>query len=232
MKLVLASGSAWRKELLSWLKIPFEVVVSDFDESKVKTKDPEELVATLAAEKALAVGKRLIERGGLIGGSLLKEQEPVGDVASLVVIGADTVIAFPDELVGDVIILGKPKDLDHSREILQRLRGAEHAVYTGVAVIDPDTHEQRVEVDRSVVRFRDFSSRELEEYLKTGESLGRAGAYQILGAAMKLVENIEGSITNVVGLPLARTVGMLEEMGVVVSVDVRQIVEAKTGYPD
>lgn len=240
MKLILASGSEWRKELLSWLGLPFKVRVSGFDESAVVVRDPEELVTTLACLKADSVvneiGKQ--RRGVTIGTAgerqLYRELDSEAVAQSGLVLGADTVIVTGGALYGDgdIDIIGKPADLDQARSILQRLRGRTHEVYTGVALVRIDDGERLVEHSVTKVTFRDFSDHELEDYLKTGQSLGKAGAYQILGEAMKLVERIEGSLTGVIGLPLQTLVGMLEEFGVVVPGDVGQVVEEKTGYRD
>lgn len=234
MKLVLASQSEWRRELFSWLGVPFSVQPSAFDESLVQTTDPEELVTTLAVKKAQVVADQLAGRGFAVSRGSSPESERDTVFEQLVILAADTVIVTGEVAFGDrqVDILGKPRDLAHAREILRRLKGRSHIVYTGVAILDADSGEMVVELERTRVKFRDFSNEELEQYLKTGESLGSAGAYRVLGSAMKLIEGIEGSVTGVVGLPLRRTTAMLEQLGVVVPVDVRRVVEEKIGYPD
>lgn len=204
---ILASGSEWRRELLGWLEIPFVVEESGFDERSVEESDPEALVGTLAVAKARAVAGRLNE--GLV-------------------IGSDTVVALGEE--EETEIIGKPKDLEEAREILEKLRGRAHKVYTGVAVVEVETGEIRVEVVESEVSFRDYSDKELEAYLESGESIGKAGAYQITGGASRLVEDVVGSVTSVVGLPLIETAALLEEFGVMIPVRVAQVIADKTGY--
>ncbi len=208
MKLVLASESKWRKELLEWLELEFEVMPSGFDEKLVECEEPEELVATLAAAKA---------------------REVAGRVEEAVIIGADTVIVL--EVARESEIIGKPKDIDEAREILKKLRGKTHQVFTGVAVIDSVSQDMRVEVERSQVSFTSFSDKQLEEYLETGESLGKAGAYQVTGEAEVLVADVAGSITSVIGLPLVTAAEMLEEFGVSVLVPVERTILDKTGRP-
>ena len=203
-KIVLASGSFWRKELVTWIGLDFEVVVSGFDEGSVDISEPDKLVAALALGKALTV------------------QEQVG--GERVVIGADTIAWHGGK------VIGKPKDIDDARNILLGLRGQEHEIFTGIAVLVGE--KRQVEVDRSVVKFREFSDRELEEYLETGESLGKAGAYMVLGGAGDFVEKVEGSVTGVVGLPLRRLKKMLENVGVKITVDVEAMLRKRIGYKD
>lgn len=211
MKLILASGSEWRGKLLSWLEVDFGVRESGFDEKSVVIDDPEELVTTLALEKAMRVAR---------------------EVGEGLVIGADTVIVIDDKSMGDLRILGKPDDIDHAREILKSLRGRQHQVFTGLAVVDAMTDEKLVEVDITTVIFKDFSNEALENYLATGDSLGKAGAYQFLKIWETFVDEYEGSVTGVIGLPLKRLVAMLEEMGVEVGVDSESVVMKKIGVRD
>ncbi|MFC1654083.1 Maf family protein [Patescibacteria group bacterium] len=211
MKLVLASQSPWRKKLLSWLVVDFDVVVSDFDERSVEIKNPGELVEKLALEKAKVVAKTLGEG---------------------VVIGADTVIVVGDEIHGDLRILGKPDDINHAREILSSLRGKTHQVYTGVAVVDVLDGKEAVEVDVTKMKFKEFSNEVLESYLETGDSMGKAGAYQFLKIAKNFVDGYEGSVTGVIGLPLGRLKRMLGEMGVDVGVNTEEIVMKEIGFKD
>lgn len=211
-RVVLASQSFWRKELLSWLGVEFEVVESGFDEGAVKVEDPVELV------KVLAVGKAMMVAQGINEG---------------VVLGADTVVVIRDEIEnsdrvwGDLRILGKPDDLDHARDILSQLRGRKHKVYTGVAVVDAGSGEVSVDVDVTKVGFRNFSDEELEDYIATSESIGKAGGYMILGKAMGLIDSVEGSVTGVIGLPLQMVKEMLERFGVRVVGEVEVIVKRR-----
>ena len=215
MKIILASGSEWRKKLLSWLEIPFEVVVSGIDEKRVKVVEPAELVETLAQMKAEEVAGRLFQ--------------PRGGEGRVVVIGADTVIVVRGKPLGDIKILGKPADDEQAWEILSSLRGKEHEVWTGVCLIDSEGN-QKVISEKTGVTFRDYSDEELKRFMETNEWVGKAGAYQIMGEISKFVEKIEGSFTSIIGLPLVTVADLLKESGVEFGVDVKAVVKEKTGY--
>jgi septum formation protein len=149
-----------------------------------------EAVARLALDKARAVAARVREG---------------------VVLGADTVVAIDGE------VLGKPAGPDEARRMLRRLRGREHDVITGVAVVDARAgRAERIAVT-SRVRMADYDDRALEDYVATGEPLDKAGAYAIQGMGGALVAGWEGSYSNVVGLPLAETARLLAAFGVALS---------------
>jgi septum formation protein len=147
-------------------------------------------VARLALQKARAVAAR---RGAGI------------------VLGADTVV------VVDGQALGKPSSSSDAAAMLRRLRGRVHEVTTGVAVVDAATGREAVRTVTSRVAMRPYSDAEIDAYVATGEPLDKAGAYAIQGAGGTLVAGLEGSRTNVVGLPLSATAALLELFGVVVS---------------
>lgn len=214
-KIILASQSPWRKKLLSWLGIEFEVMVSDFDESSVGINDPKELVKVLAEKKAEIVAK---------------------DFSGGIVVGADTIILLPiinNQLsITKYKIIGKPSDINNAREILKDLRSKTHFVYTGVCVLDVENGKMISEVDETKMEFGDFSDVDLEKYLETGDSLGKAGAYQFLAIVDKFVESFSGSVSGVIGLPIKRLVRMLGEVGVEVKGDVESIMMGKIGYKD
>ena len=149
-----------------------------------------EAVARLALDKARAVAARVREG---------------------IVLGADTVVTIDGEP------LGKPADPDDARRMLRRLRGREHEVITGVAVVDVRTGRAERTTVTSRVRMADYDERALEAYVATGEPLDKAGAYAIQGAGGALVAGYEGSYSNVVGLPLAETARLLTAFGVPVS---------------
>ena len=149
-----------------------------------------EAVARLALDKARAVAARVREG---------------------IVLGADTVVTIDGEP------LGKPADPDDARRMLRRLRGREHEVITGVAVVDVRTGRAERTAVTSRVRMADYDERALEAYVATGEPLDKAGAYAIQGAGGALVAGYEGSYSNVVGLPLDETARLLTAFGVAVS---------------
>jgi septum formation protein len=149
-----------------------------------------EAVARLALDKARAVAARLREG---------------------IVLGADTVVTID----GDP--LGKPADPAHARAMLRRLRGREHEVITGVAVVDAGSGRAERTVVTSRVRMAAYADADIDAYVATGEPLDKAGAYAIQGAGGALVAGYDGSYSNVVGLPLAETAQLLTAFGVAVS---------------
>jgi septum formation protein len=182
-RLVLASGSPRRAALLARLGLTAIVRPSDVDETPQPDESPDDLVRRLAALKAMAAAA--------------SDEE--------VVLAADT------EVVLDGAVLGKPTDHDHAAAMLRRLSGRAHQVITGVAARrGPLVH---VDAVHTTVVFRDLTDAELAWYLDTGEPFDKAGGYGLQGAGAALVARIEGSDTNVIGLPLAETVALLREVG-------------------
>jgi len=180
---VLASGSPRRAALLARLGLTAIVRPSDVDETPQPDESPDDLVRRLAALKAMAAAA--------------SDEE--------VVLAADT------EVVLDGAVLGKPTDHDHAAAMLRRLSGRAHQVITGVAARrGPLVH---VDAVHTTVVFRDLTDAELAWYLDTGEPFDKAGGYGLQGAGAALVARIEGSDTNVIGLPLAETVALLREVG-------------------
>jgi len=190
MKLILASASARRAEILQNAGISFEALSTNVDESPWRGESVEAMVLRLAEAKARAA---------------------VGSVCSLqetaIVIGADTVV----DLDGGA--LGKPASARVAREMLRRLSGRMHRVVTGLAVIRVPDGETRLELESTQVRFATLTDQEIDEYAATDEPLDKAGAYAIQGIAGRYVERIEGCYFNVVGLPLARLHRILKDLG-------------------
>ncbi len=184
--LYLASTSPRRRELLQQLGLVFSVLRIDVDESRLPGESPEQYVQRLAEAKAAA---------GLA-------QCPPGSV----VIAADTTVALGDAE------LGKPATEAEAIAMWTRLSGGEHRVLTGVAVASAD--ELRAEVVATQVRFRDIASEEMAAYWASGEPADKAGGYAIQGRGAVFVTGIEGSYSNVVGLPLAETAALLATFGI------------------
>ncbi len=189
MRLVLASASPRRRELLKSIAPQFEVVPSEIEETLEDGPAPV-AVARLALRKARAVAARVREA---------------------VVLAADTVVIL------DGAALGKPADAREARAMLRRLRGREHEVITGVAVLDSRTGREASTSVVSRVRMAAYSDATLEAYVATGAPLDKAGAYAIQDLGGALVERLAGSYTNVVGLPVEETRWLLAEFGVPVS---------------
>ena len=183
---MLASASPRRSELLGSVGLAFDVVPADIDESVHAGESPSEYVARLSREKAAAIAKRID--------------------ADAIIVAADTTVDVDGQ------ILEKPVDDDDARRMLRLLSGREHLVHTGVTVSwFPETRARGTTtcVVETAVRFVELSDQSIEWYLSTGEHLGKAGGYGIQGAAGAFVEGIDGSVTNVIGLPLAETLGLL-----------------------
>jgi septum formation protein len=184
-RLILASGSPRRRELLAQVGYVFTVQAADIDESSRTGETPQDYVGRLALEKALAVA----------------EHEP-----HAVVIGSDTTVVL------DGAILGKPVDLVEARAMLQRLSGRVHQVHTGIAAVREGGARAVSHVETTQVTFGVIPPEELDRYLATGDSLDKAGAYGIQGYAARWIPRIDGCYFNVMGLPVAATVALLERL--------------------
>lgn len=174
-RVILASGSPRRKELLQELVLTFEIIVSDVDEESLMTADVEQTVERLAEAKARAVYQN--------------NQDAL-------VIGGDTVVVLNDAM------LNKPKSVDEAKSMLRSLSGQTHLVRTGVCLATSESVQTFSDVTR--VTFRAISDQEIDNYVATGEPMDKAGAYAIQGGAAPFVEAIEGSLSNVIGLPLEK----------------------------
>ena len=190
MKIILASASPRRREIMELVGLPFEIDTDDVDETIEHEAKPSEYVKELSLRKALAVSKRH---------------------SSDIVIGADTIVSC------DGSILGKPKDTDDAYRMLKMLSGRTHSVYTGVTIIYPDSMAGikrdtfHVKTD---VRMYDNDDDLLQGYSECGEPLDKAGAYAIQGKGAILVEAINGDYYNVMGLPVAELYRRLRSAGV------------------
>ena len=192
-KIILASGSPRRKELLSQIGLSFTVRVSEADEHTEETK-PEKLVCILSERKALAVWDELTEEE--------KEES--------ILIGADTVVAVDDR------ILGKPADETEAFRMIELLQGRSHQVYTGVTILrqgglqpladetNTCSIQKKQFFEKTDVLVYPMSEEEITAYVKTGEPLDKAGAYGIQGSFAAYIQGINGDYSNVVGLPVGR----------------------------
>ena len=173
-KLILASSSPRRKELLDAVGWPYEAIVAGIDESLQPNEAAAVYVQRLARAKAEAVATRF--ESGLV-------------------LGADTTVVIDDH------ILGQPRDDEDARRMLNLLNGKWHEVLTGVAAVRVGG-ETRVDCETTRVRFAEMTGREIDWYVATGEARGKAGAYGIQGAAGLFIEEIQGDYFNIVGLPI------------------------------
>lgn len=181
-KIILASGSPRRKEILERVGVEFDIVVSDIEEVVREGESPETVVGALAFEKATHVASQC-EEGSIV-------------------IASDTVV-FKDK------ILGKPKDEQDAFDMLQSLRNDEHSVYTGICIIEVGTHHKIVDFVKTKVFTKNYSDEKIKRYIETGEVWGKAGAYAIQGYGATLVDYIEGDYLNIVGLPLSKLESMM-----------------------
>jgi len=186
MRIILASNSPRRRELLSQIGVKFEIIPSKFEED-ISGLSPAVMVEHFACMKAKDVA------------SSLKEEA--------LVIGSDTIVYLD-------AIMGKPKNREDAFDMLTRLSGKEHTVLSGISVINTGTGEHLSGFETTHVRMKKLSSREIDAYIATGEPLDKAGAYAIQGIGSLFVEKIEGDYFNVVGLPLFRLGKMLKHFGV------------------
>ncbi len=180
-KIILASGSPRRRELLTQIGIDFDVVTSNAEEIITKTY-PQDIVCELSCLKAKAVYDML--------------KEPQKDIDNSVIIGADTIVYCDGE------ILGKPADNDDAYRMIKKISGGVHQVYTGVTFIYKGNVKSFSE--KTDVSVYDMSETEINRYIQTGEAMDKAGAYGIQGAFAAYVKGINGDYNNVVGLPVAK----------------------------
>jgi septum formation protein len=182
--LVLASQSPRRREILRNLGLVFEVQPADVDETHHAGEDPARYVQRLAESKARAVAEQR--------------------AATLAVLGADTTVVL------DGAVLNKPTDLAESERMLRTLRGREHVVHTGIALVLGASGPVHTRVVSTRVRFRAFSDATLHAYVQSREGMDKAGSYGIQELGAALVSEVFGSYSNVVGLPAAETIELLE----------------------
>ncbi|HEY8891870.1 MAG TPA: Maf-like protein [Clostridium sp.] len=189
MDIILASASPRRAELLKKITSNFEIMVSDFEESDI-------LFSGNCGDYVMALAK----------GKAMDICSSVNKVA--VIIGCDTIVYLKGK------VLGKPKNTNEAFQMLSDLSDSTHEVYTGIALINTETQEISTEYVCTQVKFSKISKIEINNYIETGEPIGKAGAYAIQGAASLFVKEIKGCYYSVVGLPVNKLYFMLREMGV------------------
>lgn len=187
-RIILASNSPRRQELLKLLGIKFEIQVSSWKEITQSNLTPRELCCYNAKEKARAI--------------LLSPEE------DCIVIGCDTIVVLNNH------ILGKPETEENARKMLSLLSGKAHIVYSGLSVRDNKIQKEITEHVKTTVKFRELSSMEIDNYISTGEPFDKAGSYGIQGKGALFVEYINGCYYNVVGLPLVTLYKILLKTGI------------------
>ena len=186
-KIILASSSPRRKEIFAKLRLPFEIVHSDYEEDMTLPMPPIELAKYLSLGKAESVASKNPDA---------------------IVIAADTFVVFENKF------LGKPKSENEAKEMLQMLSGKENDVVTGVSIVDKQNNKQISFHDISKVFIQELSDEIIDSYIKTGDSIDKAGAYAIQEIGAILIEKIEGDFFNIMGLPLRRLAQELENFGI------------------
>jgi septum formation protein len=186
-KVILASASPWRKNILETTRIPFVVEESGYEEDMTLKIQPRVMAKRFALGKARAVASRHKDA---------------------IVIGADTFVVFKGQL------LGKPHTPSRARAMLTMLSGTSHSVLTGFAIIDTKTNREVSRVVETRVTFRILSKKEIADYVKTGEPLKAAGAYTSQSGGASFMKKIIGSHYNIVGLPIAEVVEELKKCGI------------------
>ncbi|MCL4257790.1 MAG: septum formation protein Maf [Anaerolineales bacterium] len=204
-KLVLASTSPRRKELLSLLGLPFEVMPADINEDVLPGEAPTEYVMRLARGKAQVIAERL-------------------DGVAAVVIAADTTVVHEGE------IIGKPLDAADAERILRRLRGRIHQVYSGLCLWDTAAGRQVTDLALSQVPMRNYSDSEMSAYIASGQPLDKAGAYGIQNTSFHPVENFAGCFANVAGLPLCHLLRNWRRWGLPLAVDLPAACQQHLNY--
>lgn len=190
MKVILASNSPRRKELLHQIFNDFDIIKSGFNEDDIKEKNPEKLVQILSLKKTEEVFKKV-----------------ENEYLELIVIGGDTLVYFDEQ------VLGKPKDEEDAYNTLKKLQGNKNEVYSAFTVMIKRNGKTVTETNlsKSVVTMKAMTDEEIEEYVKTGEPLDKAGSYAVQGIGSKYIQNIEGSYNSVVGLDIEKLKQILKK---------------------
>lgn len=204
-KIILASASPRRRELLTQIGMDFEVVVSETEEKIIST-EPAKVVEELSTQKAEAVWEKLVSD---VCDAAQECREST--MAGTVVLGADTVVAC------DGKILGKPKDTEEAVCMLTMLQGRAHEVYTGVTILHGESGEKKALTfhEKTAVYFCPMTEEQIREYVATGDPMDKAGSYGIQGICARYIRGIEGDYNNVVGLPAGRVYQEMHKLGLV-----------------
>lgn len=186
-RIILASQSPRRHELIKKLNIEFDVILPTFEEKLSSDDYSDEIIKNLSLSKAISVLENKISNS--------------------LVISADTVVVFENK------IFGKPKDEKHAKKMLQKLSGNTHFVVTSVSVIDSDTKKSITKLTKTYVTFQKLSDELIDKYIKEKRPLDKAGAYGIQEMGEEFIKNVDGELDNVIGLPTKTLKNILEEFG-------------------
>jgi MAF protein len=184
-KLILASASPRRQELLRSVGLKFKTIPAHVNEDYIKGESPQQHVRRLAQEKAQLIARKYPRAW---------------------VLGADTIVVI------DGLILGKPKNKTQAKEMLKKLSGSEHKVFTGFTVIQVASKVSHSDIVQSTVKFKKISAAELDWYIACDEPYDKAGGYAVQGKGAYFIKSIRGSYTNVIGLPLCEVLETLKKL--------------------
>ena len=222
-KIILASASPRRRELLTQIGLDFDIVVSETEE-KITSTEPAKVVEELSAQKAEAVWEKLCSttasQGSVTnaerldeGSEVFESEQTSGEttITDIIVLGADTVVAC------DGKILGKPADTEAAAAMLTMLQGRGHEVYTGVTILYEQNGERKTLTfhEKTIVHFYPMTDAQIREYVATGDPMDKAGSYGIQGFCARYIRGIEGDYNNVVGLPVGRVYQELHGLQIV-----------------
>ena len=202
-RFILASASPRRRQLVSLLKIPFVAVAADVNEEIEEGERPQDMVCRL---------------------SLIKAKTMASAYPQGLIVAADTIVVL------DGKVLGKPANEAEAIAMLQRLRGRQHTVFSGLTVLCSATGYTTTELVESTVSMRAYTDEEIEQYAASGDPLDKAGAYAIQHQSFRPVERIEGCYASVMGLPLCHLARELARIGLTLPVDVAQACQSFTGH--
>ena len=184
MNIILASASPRRKEILENTNVKFKIMASDIEELTLEGESPCQMVMRLAFEKGMDIASK--QKSDLI-------------------ISADTIVVLDNK------VLGKPKDEVEAIHMIESLSGKTHQVITGISLINLENNKKIIDYVISNVKFKNLSKEDINDYIRTNESLDKAGAYGIQGYGALLVDEIQGDYFNIVGLPISRLSDLLKK---------------------
>jgi len=184
MNIILASASPRRKEILENTNVKFKIMASDIEELTLEGESPCQMVMRLAFEKGMDIASK--QKSDLI-------------------ISADTIVVLDNK------VLGKPKDEVEAKHMIESLSGKTHQVITGISLINLENNKKIIDYVISNVKFKNLSKEDINDYIRTNESLDKAGAYGIQGYGALLVDEIQGDYFNIVGLPISRLSDLLKK---------------------
>jgi MAF protein len=209
VKLILASQSPRRRELIQLLGYPYRAISADVDESLVTDPEPAVNVLGTARLKAVAIADKL------------RQNAADGDE---IIVAADTTVALDDEM------LGKPVDERDARRMLQLLRNRPHEVHTGVVLLGLNSGVEVSGVNTAVVTMRDYSDSEIETYIASGDPMDKAGAYAIQHRDFRPVARLDGCFMGVMGLSVCHLISLLAELGVTNQAELTAVTAAHQQY--